>query len=180
MKEPVRPVTPHDFPFTFVFPKHDFAYLAMPKCGTKSLRASMYNADSFPEGQEPASTREEGMKMSTRFAVIRDPVMRAFSARANRWPKHSFEEWWAVVRENPRMDLHTYPFSEYVAEDATEIYCLEDIALWWPEMRERYPELFTAEIPRINQATYVVQQEYYDDICNVYKNDLELWRRIKR
>lgn len=121
--------------------------------------------------------------MAVRFAVLRHPVSRIMSAWRNKWAEVPLHEWWPQIKKNPRFDVHTYPQSEWLGGDATELVCLEDIAVWMPEYYHRYPDLFPKEMREQRNKSAHIQnppQVMVDDIAECYADDLMLWTAHRR
>lgn len=174
----VKACSPPPIELVNVFPQYDFAYIGIPKCGTQTMKKAFWpDVDNYPCYGIDAS-----LQVGTRITVIRHPLDRVFSAWNHIWPSYSFERWWEHVRANPKWDIHTYPYSDYLAEYPTEIYTLENWDQWWPKMVKRYPELFPETMPWRNysERNFDLDQyrEYHDDILNIYEGDLALFDRV--
>jgi hypothetical protein len=162
----------------YVCESGNFAYLAVDKC-----RSSVFKAAFFEEGHPPCS-REEARKAITRLAVIQDPRDRIISAWRINWPKVSWEDWWLEISKNPWLDASTSPYSSILTSDSTDLFALEDIAVWWPLIRRRFPSTATFEYPVsarkiIHKKLPKIVLDSFKDIERVYGSDLEMWRKCR-
>lgn len=163
---------------TNVFPEHDFAYIGVPKCGTQTMRKAFWpDMDSYP-----CVPIEDALQVSVRMTVIRHPLDRIFSAWNHIWPDHDFGVWWEHVKKNPKWDIHTFPYSDWLGGIPTEVYRLEVWDEWWPEMVDRFPGLFPEVMPWRNYSPRTFDlgdyKEFHEDILSVYEDDLDLYRSL--
>lgn len=165
---------PEDLRYSWRWPKYDFAYIGVPKCGSVSMRKAFGCRGGLP--------REEVLSCSHRWAVIRDPVDRIVSAHRYGWAGIPFGDWWREVKKNPSFDVHTQPFTESLRGYANRIVCIEDIDHWWPELRELYP--VPAKPPHENKRrggyedTSLTAEQVWE-ICKLYREDLMLWENSR-
>jgi hypothetical protein len=159
------------------YPEHDFAVLVVPKCGGTSIRRAL--------GQNEVS-RDVARQATTRLAVIRHPVARMISAWHFGWRRQMpFDRWWRYVRDNTSFDIHVTPAHELLRDDYTDVQCLEEIHWWWREYHKKFPFLFPAERVHENKTPIYRWHDlvdgrfhyYVDEIMDVYRQDLNLWKR---
>lgn len=166
----LQPVLRHPHDFNFAFPKEDFALLCIPKCGSTTLRDSL--AASYNR-----LPREQVMGYKTRFAVIRNPVLRVISAWRDKWPEIQFDQWWRFVKMNPFFDAHTAPYYPTLAGAYTHLYRLEDISRWWPIAHLSWPRLFPAQplYKNVSSGQLEIPPRFWLEAAEVYAADMALW-----
>lgn len=153
-------------------------FLRVPKVASTAM--SYY----FNARGGKAIGRRDALKHPDRLAFLRHPVERLKSAYQWGWCKHGqrnvpFNDWWDQVRVNPSFDIHTMPMSVHLQSHATEVYQLEEMALWWGGLVQKYPFAFNADMPlRANvraSEPVDVDAEVYVEIMAVYAEDYERW-----
>jgi hypothetical protein len=76
------------------------------------------------------------------------------------------------------MDYHTSPYNFFLdGYKNLEILRLEDIDVWWPVYKRRYPKSF-GPLARRNSSKGVIKvpEDIKEEIESVYADDLALWR----
>jgi hypothetical protein len=180
--KPIRPPGLRQKPVSI---ENKFVYLPFAKCASSTLMLFFKTAAK----RCGATPRRQGV---TRLAVVRHPVERVVSAYYFAWHNQGarrlwFNDWWQIVKDNPRIDMHTEPQADLCklysidrAKESDLVYQLEEIDLWWPLMAQRHPDIFDRAPGRTNAAKVAkapVEDKIRAEILEVYADDLSIWQQ---
>ena len=178
--KPIRPPGLRQKP---VRVENQLVYLPIAKCGSSTFMLFFKTAS-----KRVGSRRSQGQGVK-RLVIVRHPVDRLVSAYYFAWHNKGarrlwFNEWWQIVKENPRIDMHTEPMADlfklYGVNQKDFIFQLEQIDQWWPVMAQELPQIFDREPGRTNAAKVAkapVEDEIRAEILEVYADDYEIWKK---